>query len=183
MRWRRIYKRVTPEDIKAFEKNYKHTDEERKDVIEAYRTSKGDMDRILDKVLLSTVDDEERFREIIRDAIKNKEVSEFKKFTKEPKAKALARKKKANWEKEASQKHAKDLEKKKKGKNEELSIVQLFADRNAKRKANFEDMISSIENKHSKRNHDDDLVSEPTEEEFQRIQKQLNKNKEKKKRQ
>ena len=59
----------------------------------AYLECDGDMDVIMDSVMCATVDDEDRFRDLLNDLITKKEVPSFKKFTKEKKVKKSQRKK------------------------------------------------------------------------------------------
>jgi DnaJ family protein C protein 9 len=92
--WRVLFPKITAEDIKKFEKQYKGSDEELKDLKSAYVKCEGDMDGILDNVMCSTIDDEPRFREILQNAIDNNELPAFDNFTKEDKRKKRARKQK-----------------------------------------------------------------------------------------
>ncbi|KOB52051.1 DnaJ-10, partial [Operophtera brumata] len=48
--WRLIFKKITDDDIKAYEKEYIGSDEEKKDLKRAYLNGKGDMDYIVDHV-------------------------------------------------------------------------------------------------------------------------------------
>ncbi|KAJ3218154.1 hypothetical protein HDU67_006558 [Dinochytrium kinnereticum] len=88
---------VTTETIEKFAVKYKDSEEEKQDLIEAYKTTKGDMDKILERVPLSTWEDEPRFRSIILNHIESKSspvLSVHKKFFKEDE-KATQRRKKA----------------------------------------------------------------------------------------
>ena len=53
------------------------------DLKAAYISSKGDMQKILDCIMCATIDDEERFRDILTPLIESKELPSFKKFTNE----------------------------------------------------------------------------------------------------
>ena len=46
--WRKLFAKVTVDDIKNFEKQYKESDEEKDDLKQAYVEGEGDMDFILD---------------------------------------------------------------------------------------------------------------------------------------
>lgn len=46
--WRILFAKVTVEDIKKFEKQYRESDEEKADLKKAYLDGEGDMDQILD---------------------------------------------------------------------------------------------------------------------------------------
>lgn len=48
--WRILFKKVTVDDIKAFEKSYKGSEEESETLRSAYVDCEGDMDKILEKV-------------------------------------------------------------------------------------------------------------------------------------
>lgn len=61
------------------------SDEELSSLKQAYLSSKGDMQKIIDSVMCATMDDEERFREILLPLIKSKELPSYKKFTDESK--------------------------------------------------------------------------------------------------
>jgi DnaJ family protein C protein 9 len=64
-----------------YKKQYQHSEEERKDLIETYIKLKGNMDKIMEEIPCSTFEDEERFREIYTKAIKEKEIKSYKAFT------------------------------------------------------------------------------------------------------
>ncbi|KAJ1963495.1 hypothetical protein GGI12_002027 [Dipsacomyces acuminosporus] len=72
--------------IEQFAKTYKGSDEERSDIINAYRLHDGDLDLIFTEVMLSDiVEDEQRFIDAIESAIKSKEIKRTKVFTKSKK--------------------------------------------------------------------------------------------------
>ena len=48
--WRLLFKKVTVDDITAFEKNYKGSEEEAETLRSAYVDCEGDMERILEEV-------------------------------------------------------------------------------------------------------------------------------------
>ncbi|KAI5865938.1 DnaJ domain-containing protein [Durotheca rogersii] len=96
--------------VEEFAKEYKGSDEERDDLLAAYRESKGKMDRIYGTVMLSDVqEDDERFRSIIDDAIAKNEVPAFKSYTHESKKSREGRVKKAQKESVEAEEHAKEL--------------------------------------------------------------------------
>lgn len=96
--WRLLFKKITVEDIKAYEEKYKGSEEEKTDIIQAYLDFEGDMDDILDSVILAGIDDEPRIKDIIQKAIKKKEVPAYDAFVKESKKKRDKRKKRAHEE-------------------------------------------------------------------------------------
>ncbi|KAJ9612924.1 hypothetical protein H2200_002865 [Cladophialophora chaetospira] len=72
--------------IEQVKKEYQGTEEEREDVLAAYEQGDGDMDAVFESVMCSEVLlDEERFRNIIDDAIAQGEVKPYKRYTKETK--------------------------------------------------------------------------------------------------
>jgi DnaJ family protein C protein 9 len=106
--WRLLFKVITEEDVNDFFKTYKNSDEEKEDLKSIYVKHKGDMDSILEEMLSSSaVDDEERFKEIIKKLIDAGDVEKFRKFTHETKASKEQRR--VKYEKEA--KEAEELRK------------------------------------------------------------------------
>ncbi|KAI8598312.1 DnaJ-like protein, subfamily C, member 9, partial [Dissophora ornata] len=71
---------VNESTIKEFERTYRFSDEEKRDVIQAYVTYRGDMDGILSAVPVCTYVDEERFRNMIQSAIDAKVARKYKAF-------------------------------------------------------------------------------------------------------
>ena len=61
---------VSEEDIRATEAEYRHSDEERADVVEYARKRSGDVARILESIIGSTDGDAERYRTILEDALR-----------------------------------------------------------------------------------------------------------------
>eukprot|EP00587_Corethron_hystrix_P008872 CAMPEP_0113319934 /NCGR_PEP_ID=MMETSP0010_2-20120614/13932_1 /TAXON_ID=216773 ORGANISM="Corethron hystrix, Strain 308" /NCGR_SAMPLE_ID=MMETSP0010_2 /ASSEMBLY_ACC=CAM_ASM_000155 /LENGTH=300 /DNA_ID=CAMNT_0000177591 /DNA_START=85 /DNA_END=984 /DNA_ORIENTATION=+ /assembly_acc=CAM_ASM_000155 len=61
--FRKIFRRVETEDIEAFEKTYKGSEEERADVIRYYEVTKGNLHKMLDCVMLSNEEDLPRWVE------------------------------------------------------------------------------------------------------------------------
>lgn len=90
--WRLLFNKITVDDIKAYEKNYKGSQQELEDLKSAYIEFEGDMDKILDNILCSTIDDEPRFHDLIKGWIKSAEVPSFPAFQKETAKKRQKRK-------------------------------------------------------------------------------------------
>ena len=76
---------VSEEDIRATEAEYRHSDEERTDVVEYARKHSGDVARILESIIGSTDEDAERYRTILEDALR---AGDLPKKLKKPIAKA-----------------------------------------------------------------------------------------------
>ncbi|RUP45599.1 hypothetical protein BC936DRAFT_147968 [Jimgerdemannia flammicorona] len=141
---------VNAQTIEEFAKKYKESDEERRDLLVSYTQHSGSMDRILEDVMCSTVDDEPRFRTIITAAIATKEVRSFKAFTAETPVAQARRKRAAEREAKEAEELAMELgvEGKlgKKGKGGEPDEDALKALILANRKRGEEAMDAVIEN-------------------------------------
>lgn len=101
---------VNADAIEKFAKQYKGSDEEKDDILIAYEQCKGKMDGIYESVMLSNVlEDDERFRKIIDEAIASKDVPAFKAYTHESKKSKEARIKAAQNESTEAEEYAKEL--------------------------------------------------------------------------
>ncbi|OAA78951.1 DnaJ domain protein [Akanthomyces lecanii RCEF 1005] len=127
---------ISTDAIEKFAEKYKGSDEEKDDVLIAYEQCAGDMDALFEHVILSSVvDDEERFRVIIDEAIEKDDVPAFKAYTKEPKLKRAARLKRARNEAAEAEDYAKEL-----GVHD-----QIFGDKKSKKgKAGSEDALAAL---------------------------------------
>lgn len=112
---------VTEEKINDFATEYKGSEEERLAVLEAYTKCQGAMGSLYSHIMLSDMlDDEERFRKIIDEAIKTGEVEDFPKYSGETEQRKASRMKTAKrnkgieadeaaqWQAELKKKRAKD---------------------------------------------------------------------------
>ncbi|KAJ5089786.1 hypothetical protein N7532_008470 [Penicillium argentinense] len=103
--------------VSDFQKKYQGSDEEKKDLLAAYEANEGDLDGIYESVMLSNVlDDDERFRAIIDQAIVDGEVKEYAQYTEESEDKRQKRVKRAQKEAREAEKLSKKLENDKKKK-------------------------------------------------------------------
>lgn len=107
--WRLMYPKIGLDDIKQFEDKYKGSDEEIEDLKAAYLEFEGDMDIIMENVLCAEAKDESRFQKILKKLIKDKEIPDFDKFSKEEPSKKKARKRRAENEAQEAEQHAKDM--------------------------------------------------------------------------
>lgn len=104
------FKEVISEEIEKFAQEYKGSEQEKDDLLEAYSSHQGDMDMIYEVVMLSNVlEDDERFRKIIDSAIKDKKVEPYKPYVKETKKARDARVKAAKSEAAEAEEYAKEL--------------------------------------------------------------------------
>ncbi|CAG8708603.1 8247_t:CDS:2 [Funneliformis mosseae] len=193
--WKEFFKElwsgvVDANSIDEFKKKYQGSEEEREDLIEAYKTSKGNMDEIMTRVPGSNLDDEPRFREILNEAIKSKEIRSYKKFT-ETSSKSSINKRKMEAEREAkeAEKMAKELGLVNNGDEKEISDIILK--RGGKRMSALieslearygsnESKKAKVTGKGKKTKNKGVMVNEPTEEEFRAIQEKMLKNRSKK---
>lgn len=101
---------VSPEAVERFKKEYQGSDEERSAVLQAYTDTKGSLDEIFQRVMVSSVlDDEDRFRIMIQQAIDAGEVEAYRAFTKESAKSKKARRDLAESEKKEAEEYAKEL--------------------------------------------------------------------------
>ncbi|KAE8379925.1 DnaJ domain-containing protein [Aspergillus bertholletiae] len=185
-------------DVKAldkFKKEYQGSEEEEKDLLAAFEKYRGDMDKIYESVMLCNVlDDDERFRAIIDNAIADGKVEKYKKYSEEPERKRQQRLKRAQKETKEAEKAAKELEEKeepkgtkaKKGKKKKTSamddndLVALIQQRQASRAESFFD---KLEEKYAPGKKRAAKFEEPPEEAFEATaaRRSSNNNKKKKK--
>ncbi|KAF2165339.1 hypothetical protein M409DRAFT_24188 [Zasmidium cellare ATCC 36951] len=100
---------VTEEKINKFSDEYKGSDEERQAVLDAYTRTQGKMEKLYTIVMLSDmVDDEERFRAIIDEAVADGEVEDFKNYNGE---KESVREKRLERARKRKEKEAKEADK------------------------------------------------------------------------
>ncbi|KAL4933383.1 DnaJ domain protein [Aspergillus undulatus] len=103
--------------LEKLKKEYQGSEEEERDVLAAFESYEGDLDRVYESVMLCNIlDDDERFRVIIDKAIEKGTVQGYKIYTEEPEKKRAQRLKRAQKEAKEAEKLAKKLEKEKEGK-------------------------------------------------------------------
>ncbi|PRQ73959.1 hypothetical protein AAT19DRAFT_15526 [Rhodotorula toruloides] len=114
--WRDYFRELWTGEVSAqtmddFAKKYQGSDEERRDILEAYKNSSGDIESILNSVMCATIADEDRFVKLINDAIAAKEIKATPAWTKSSKDTQgkEKRKKKADKEAKEAEELAKEL--------------------------------------------------------------------------
>ncbi|KAK9473251.1 uncharacterized protein V1510DRAFT_110035 [Dipodascopsis tothii] len=178
-----MYKRaITKEIIEEDKREYRESGQEREDILKFYATSRGSLDVIFENVVHSDVlEDEERFRGIIDEAIDAGEVKAYKKYTGEAKAERVKRRRVAQKESAEAEEMAKKL-KVDKVIGSEAELGALIRKRQAARMGNFlEDLEkkyssgnpSSKKSKTTKSKSKAGSSSMPTEEEFAKLQNKL----------
>ena len=183
---------VTGESLNALKSTYQGSDEEKRDVLQAYTSSKGNMNAVLRTVMLSNpLDDEERFRQYVDEAIANGEVKAYEAYTNESTRKKERRHENARQEGKEAEDYAKKMGvydqlferkpgKKRTGKVEDESgLAALIQQKTKGRAATF---LDSLEAKYasgakSTKKGKKRLDDEPPEEAFQRTASRAKKRK------
>lgn len=105
-------------DTKALDKlkkEYQGSEEEKEDVLKAYRTAKGDLDGVYESVMFSNVlEDDTRIRGYIDAAITSEEVESYKAYAEESAVRKERRVKKARKEAKEAEKLKEKIDNKKK---------------------------------------------------------------------
>ncbi|KAJ5354176.1 Heat shock protein DnaJ [Penicillium brevicompactum] len=145
---------IDAKKISEFQKSYQNSEEEKDDLLSSYNTHKGDMDAIYQTVMLSNVlDDDERFRAIIDQAIADGDVKDFKAYSQESEKKKQQRVKQAQKEAAEAAKEEKKMKakKKKSGKASEgvSDLDSLQAIISQRQKARGGDFLSRLEEKYA----------------------------------
>ncbi|EMR09957.1 hypothetical protein PNEG_01715 [Pneumocystis murina B123] len=127
---------------------YNSSEEERQDLYQAYEQFKGSMTDIFSYVLCSNVlSDEERFRAMIDEGIKRKELKKYKNYTQETFSQRLKRRKKAEKEAEEAEQLTKEL-----GLDKTLKKIKTEDDLQAlikqRQSTRMETLINSLETKY-----------------------------------
>ncbi|KAK4180262.1 hypothetical protein QBC36DRAFT_343051 [Triangularia setosa] len=176
---------ISEEAIEAFRKKYKGSEEEKEDLLTVFEEFEGDMDAVYENVMLSDVmEDDERFRKIIDEAIEQGEVEGYKKYIKETKKSRQQRQKNAKKEEKEADELAKELGvydklrgngKGKKGgkKEDDQAGLAALIQRNQKNRANmFDQLAEKYGAKPEKKGGKRRAVEEPDidEEAFQKLQ-------------
>ncbi|KAI4752195.1 DnaJ-domain-containing protein [Aureobasidium sp. EXF-3400] len=174
---------VTEDTIVSFTKDYKGSEEERDALLSAYTKYKGDMNKIYQQIMVSNpAVDEDRFRNIINDAIEKEDVIAHPKFTQESQKSIDCRIANANEEAEEAEEHGKKTASKKKasakgGDSDLSSLAAMIQQRNKARSEDFLDNLAekygaAPKKKGKKRAQSPD---EPPEEAFERTAKRKTK--------
>lgn len=178
---------VNAETIEQFAAKYRGSDEEERDVLRYYQQCNGNMDRILSHVECSELTDGERLAEIIQKAIDRGDATMLKEFKSTTTAKAHRARAKQHQRqlKEWNAKQGQENEKK----DGDASLLALIQARNKERAAKLDALADNIaaraaeassSTKKGGKKRTKQLDEGPSEEEFQKIQEQLMKNKKRK---
>ena len=144
--YRSLYKEVTKEDVEAFEKEYRGSEEERRDVLECYAKYEGDMAKVFAWVMCSEEsEDSHRFAYLVDAAIETEEVKStavYQKWAKD------IRKRKAPKDPLGARREKKGG-KSKKG-DDAADLVALIQRKNAMRADQADAMFADLEAKYAK---------------------------------
>ena len=160
--WRDFYREqwaeaVTGETLNNLKETYQNSEEERRDVLKAYKAYKGKLNKVFKIVLLSNpLEDEDRFRGYIDSAIKDGEVEAFPEYVNEDAKKKTSRHANARKEAKEAKEYAikigvyEDLlgngngksSKKRKG-DDESALAALIQQRSKGRAANIIDQLEA----------------------------------------
>ncbi|KAL1652343.1 hypothetical protein SLS58_000470 [Diplodia intermedia] len=177
---------VTAEAIEKFKNEYKGGDEERNDLIDAYKKFKGNMNKMYEVVMLSNpVEDEDRFRAILDAAIADGTVPAHKKYTEEPERSRRKRMKNVNKEAKEADDAAKEMagtkknKKKAQGDGDLGDLAALIQQR--QKKGRSESFLDQLEAKYAPDSNKGKKrappMDEPPEEAFQRTASRAKKGK------
>jgi DnaJ family protein C protein 9 len=147
---------VTEESIKKISNEYKGSDAERRDLVNAYERQKGNLDRIYQMIMLSDIlEDDDRFRKIFDEEIEKGTIESLPAYERQntdeqrEKVKAAERKRREQFDKQHG-KHVADKAKakqKSKGKKNEPEgmgdLAALIQQRQKARSGNFFDNLEA----------------------------------------
>lgn len=111
-----------------------------------YIEFEGDMEKILDNMLCSTVNDEDRFEKIINEWIDKGEAPEYDAFINENKEKKKKRKKQAKAEEAEAENLAKEL-----GLDKNKSLEDMILARRSDREKEANNFFANLEAKYGKK--------------------------------
>lgn len=144
--WRVLFPKITLQDILDFEKSYKGSKEEEEDLRRVYNESEGNMTKIMESMLCSVEEDEERYRAILQSAIDQEEIPAYKDFTHENPAAKTKRKRVAKKEaKEA------ELMKREMGLAADSNLLAVMQRKRQSNEMGFNSLIANLEDKYCKK--------------------------------
>ncbi|KAJ4342017.1 hypothetical protein N0V87_001343 [Didymella glomerata] len=186
---------INEEAIDKLSNEYKSSDEERRDLLKAYKKYKGNLDHMYEAIMLSDIlVDDDRFREILDDAISKGEVESYPAYAKETdetrlKAKKAAKKSRDDFDKRQAAEEAKAKKvgksnakaKSKKSGGDMADLAALIQQRQASRAGGFFDHLEAKYAPKSKGSKRATPMEEPSEEAFQATAARAKKRKQSKK--
>ena len=169
--WRKLFPKITTNDIDEFALKYRFSDSERDDVIKAYVSHKGDMKKLVNSIMCSNEDDLERFANMIDSEIQGGKIKSFQKYTsfvnKRKKSKPKTKKKKKENSMDALR--AAILQRQK-----QTSVALAKSNKKTKRHREFDLLTEKLAEKYvKKKKKKNSKNGPPSEEEFQRLQAKM----------
>ncbi|EMD93626.1 hypothetical protein COCC4DRAFT_164347 [Bipolaris maydis ATCC 48331] len=177
---------INEETISKISDEYKGSEEERKDLINAFKKTKGNLNKVYDIVMLSDIlVDDERFRKILDEEIANGTVSSYPAYEKETdetreKAKDAERKRREAFDKQQAQEQEERAEptkgkakakakpkSKKSGTDDMAGLAALIQQRQKARAGNFFDSLEAKYAPKSRGSKRSTPMEEPPEELFE----------------
>ena len=102
--------------IGGFKRQYQGSEEERIDILNTYRKTKGNMNKLFAEVMMSNpIDDEDRFKTLIDDNIKAGTVEAYDNYLRETASSKKKRRQRAEREAKEAEEHLQDLKNEGKG--------------------------------------------------------------------
>lgn len=146
--WKRLFK-FDANDIENFLNDYHGSELEKSDLKSIYVECEGDLDVIFEKQIGYELEEEDRLRKILDEAIANEDIPAFDAYTKETKKK---RNKRKRW----YEKERRDFEKMKEESGDaaaapssEDALVSLIRDKQAARRQQSERWLEALEQKYA----------------------------------
>uniref|UniRef100_A0A7S3GAA0 J domain-containing protein n=1 Tax=Palpitomonas bilix TaxID=652834 RepID=A0A7S3GAA0_9EUKA len=195
--WKQVFPPISASAIQDFMKEYKGSEEQKKDVLKHYAEFSGNMKKVMTWVMMAEVEDEPRFVSIIDAAVQAGDVKKYEKYAKwrdnvmgEAGKKRREKRRKEIERFEASHaKHeeegdeeggkvesARPIKRRKQKREKGEDLFALITQKRAQRKNAFDAMIS----KYSAGN-EEEVMPDLTDEEFERARAKLDKAKEEEK--
>ena len=171
---------ISEDAINRFSEKYKASDEEKDDILAAYEKYKGNMNRIYETVMLSNVlEDDERIRKIIDEAIANEDIEAFPKYTNETQRSKQARIRAAQREAEEAEELAEEeglrdkLRGKKAKKDSMGDLAALIQQRQASRGNAFDHIAEKYGAKPNKKRSAKEAEPNISDEQFEALQAKM----------
>ncbi|KAG9189088.1 hypothetical protein G6011_05956 [Alternaria panax] len=193
--WLKFYREqfenvVNEEAINNVANEYKGSDEERRDLVKAFKKARGSLNKVYDLVMLSDIlEDDDRFRQILDEEIANGNVSSYPTYEAETdetrqKAKDAEKKRRDDFDKKQAQKEASGATNgktkakpkgKKSGIDDMAGLAALIQGRQKARAGNFFDSLESKYAPKSRGSKRSTPMEEPPEEVFEANRKRMKK--------
>jgi DnaJ family protein C protein 9 len=143
--FRDLFERVSFETLDQVKQSYQGSEEEKQDLLKFYELYQGDMDAILSCVIFSTLEDEPRFRKMLKSAVNDGLIPDYPALSDEPEKKIANRRKKYQKEAKEASEYKKALQQARRG--DSKGLVSAIAIRQKDRQ---EELLNKIMSKYVK---------------------------------